>query len=97
MTVGKLNSFPNTKVELTSAVDCEWGDWGSWGTCNDDFCGNGTQTRAREIRQQSRHGGEKCDEAEGEDTQNCYKECPSKRQDDKYNDFVMIIYELLQQ
>jgi len=58
-------------------VDCKMGYWGKWSRCSKD-CGGGTQSRIRDIEEESSHGGLPCGDTVQErmcNHQNCDQEC----------------------
>ncbi|CAE7923300.1 HMCN1 [Symbiodinium necroappetens] len=56
-------------------VHCEWGDWAKWGNCS-STCGEGTETRSRDVKARADFGGEPCS-GNASATRSCDNEaCP---------------------
>lgn len=55
---------------IASPTDCLLSNWGNWGDCSVP-CGNGTQTRTKNILQNSLFGGQPCTNFIMSENQNC--------------------------
>lgn len=56
-------------------IHCQWDDWGQWSQCS-TTCGDGAQTRDREIKVHPLYGGNACN-GSSTDTKTCDQEgCP---------------------
>lgn len=58
-------------------IDCEMGNWSQWGKCvySKGDCGEGKETRTKDVKSQGQHGGDTSCKKQVEDKE-CDKPCP---------------------
>lgn len=78
---GKRQRHACNDIACPVKQDCRWDDWSAYSACS-VTCGSGQMSRARNVRQIGKNGGQLCDKKESMQVAACNTQpCPSNARD----------------